>query len=110
MAEYASNFPPLIADMRLDQYRKTQANLFFAWSGGVEKSDPHYYRVQTPAFLIEYDDTQNNANHIHSVWRDFRRRLRRGSAGRSIIRRVTEVTSPRQKERLTIRNQQVARP
>ncbi len=71
VTEYASNFPPLIADMRLDQYRKTQANLFFAWSGGVERSEPHYYRVQTPAFLIEYDDTQNNANHIHSVWRDF---------------------------------------
>ena len=72
VTEYASNFPPLIAEMRLDQYRKTQANLFFAWSGGVQKSDPHYYRVQTPAFLIEYDDTQDNANHIHSVWRDFR--------------------------------------
>ena len=71
VTEYASNFPPLIAEMRLDQYRKTQANLFFAWSGGMQKSDPHYYRVQTPAFLIEYDDTQDNANHIHSVWRDF---------------------------------------
>lgn len=29
------------------------------------------YRIQTLAFLIEYDDTQNNANHIHTVWRDF---------------------------------------
>jgi hypothetical protein len=61
----------LPAAARLDQYRKTQSNLFFAWSGRIEKNDPHYYRIQTPAFLIEYDDTQNNANHIHSVWRDF---------------------------------------
>ncbi|MDR3698397.1 MAG: DUF3500 domain-containing protein [Candidatus Sulfopaludibacter sp.] len=71
ISEYANNFPPQIADFRLDQYRKNQASLFFAWAGGVEPGQPHYYRVQTPAFLIEYDDTQNNANHIHSVWRDF---------------------------------------
>jgi hypothetical protein len=71
VTEYAENFPPQIAQMRLDQFHKTQANLFFAWSGGVERGEPHYYRVQTPAFLIEYDNTQNDANHIHSVWRDF---------------------------------------
>ena len=71
VAEYANNFPPQIADMRMDQFRKTEANGYFAWAGGIEKGQPHYYRIQTPAFLIEYDDTQNNANHIHSVWRDF---------------------------------------
>jgi hypothetical protein len=42
-----------------------------AWAGGIKPGDPHYYRVQTPLFLIELDDTQDNANHIHSVWRDF---------------------------------------
>jgi hypothetical protein len=71
VGEYANNFPPQIAEFRLDQYRKNQGNLFFAWAGGTERGDPHYYRVQTSAFLIEYDDTQNNANHIHSVWRDW---------------------------------------
>ncbi len=71
VAEYANNFPGPIADARMEQFHKTQSNLFFAWAGGIEKGDPHYYRVQTPAFLIEYDDTQNNANHIHAVWRDF---------------------------------------
>jgi hypothetical protein len=40
-------------------------------SGGINPSDPRYYRIQTPSFLIEFDDTQDNANHIHSVWRDF---------------------------------------
>jgi hypothetical protein len=71
VAEYANNFPGPIADARMEQFHKTQNNLFFAWAGGIEKGEPHYYRVQTPAFLIEYDDTQNNANHIHAVWRDF---------------------------------------
>jgi hypothetical protein len=71
VTEYASNLPEQITAARLDQYRRTQDKLFFAWSGGIEKGDPHYYRVQTPAFLIEYDDTQNDANHIHTVWRDF---------------------------------------
>jgi hypothetical protein len=71
VAEYASNFPSPIADMRMDQFRKTQANLYFAWAGGTKRGDPQYYRVQTPAFLIEFDKTQDNGNHIHSVWRDF---------------------------------------
>jgi hypothetical protein len=71
VAEYATNFPPQISDRRLDQFRKNQGKLFFAWAGGVEKGQPHYYRIHTPAFLIEYDNTQNDANHIHSVWRDF---------------------------------------
>lgn len=42
----------------------------FAWAGGIERGQPHYYRVQGPAFLAEYDNTQNDANHIHAVWRD----------------------------------------
>ena len=69
--EYASNFPPQIASGRMDQFHKTEAHAFFAWAGGLERGQPHYYRIQTPVFLIEFDDTQNNANHIHSVWRDF---------------------------------------
>jgi hypothetical protein len=43
----------------------------FAWAGGIEKGEGHYYRVQGPTFLLEYDNTQNNNNHIHAVWRDF---------------------------------------
>jgi hypothetical protein len=42
----------------------------FAWAGGLELGQPHYYRVQGPTFVAEYDNTQNNANHIHAVWRD----------------------------------------
>jgi Protein of unknown function (DUF3500) len=45
----------------------------FAWMGGLEKGQRHYYRVQGPTFLLEYDNTQNDANHIHAVWRDLER-------------------------------------
>jgi len=43
----------------------------FAWAGPLERRQKHYYRVQGPTFLIEYDNTQNDGNHVHSVWRDF---------------------------------------
>lgn len=42
----------------------------FAWAGGTEMGAPHYYRIHGPTVLIEYDDTQNDANHIHTVYRD----------------------------------------
>jgi hypothetical protein len=44
--------------------------LTFAWAGSEQRGQAHYYAVKGPTFLIEYDNTQNNANHIHSVWRD----------------------------------------
>lgn len=46
--------------------------LYFAWAGPTEAGNGHYYRVHSPDFLIEYDNTQNDANHVHSVWRDLR--------------------------------------
>jgi hypothetical protein len=45
--------------------------IYFAWAGSVEPGQPHYYRVQGPTFALEYDNTQDNANHVHSLWRDF---------------------------------------
>ena len=68
---YAYNLPDDLAERRMDQINKAGRNVYFAWAGGIKPGDPHYYRVQTPSFLIELDDTQDNANHIHSVWRDF---------------------------------------
>ncbi len=61
----------------------------FAWAGSEEVGGPHYYRVQGAIYLAEYDNTQNDANHIHAVWRDLerdfgedalRRHLRQGHA------------------------------
>lgn len=42
----------------------------FAWAGGTERGEPHYYRLQGPRVLAEYDNTQRDVNHIHAVWRD----------------------------------------
>jgi hypothetical protein len=45
-------------------------NLHFAWAGSTEPRQPHYYRIQGPRLLAEYDNTQRSGDHIHSVWRD----------------------------------------
>jgi hypothetical protein len=71
MQEYVRNVPDQLAEQREAQIRRAGKEIYFAWSGGINHGDLHYYRVQTPSFLIEMDDTQDNGNHIHSVWRDF---------------------------------------
>jgi hypothetical protein len=53
----------------------------FAWAGETELGKKHYYRIQGPTFLVEFDNTQNNGNHVHSVWRDFT-----GDFGRDLLR------------------------
>jgi hypothetical protein len=67
---YADNFPAELAQERKTRFAKAAKNLYFAWAGVTEKGGPHYYRIAGPDFLIEYDNTQNGANHVHSVWRD----------------------------------------
>jgi hypothetical protein len=71
VSEYAHNLAEDLAEARVEAVRKAGRELRFAWAGSTERGKPHYYRIQAPSFLIEYDNTQNNANHIHSVWRDF---------------------------------------
>ncbi len=71
VADYASNVPEQLAEARMEHLRQAGTNIFFAWAGAEQRGAGHYYRIQSPTFLIEYDNTQNNANHIHSVWRDF---------------------------------------
>jgi hypothetical protein len=70
MEVYARNVPDQLAEAREEQIKQAGKNVYFAWAGGINKGDPHYYRVQAASFLIEFDMTQDNANHIHSVWRD----------------------------------------
>lgn len=45
--------------------------IHFLWAGGLEPGEPHHYLIQGPTFLIEYDNTQDQANHVHCVYRDF---------------------------------------
>jgi hypothetical protein len=89
LEEYFSRMPQDIADERRKKVRETGLeNIHFAWAGGTERGEPHYYRIQGPTFLIEYDDTQNNANHIHTTWRDFN-----GDFGADLLREHYQRTS-----------------
>jgi hypothetical protein len=79
---YTNNMETDIAAERLAKIKAAGMDkIRFAWSGETEKGKKHYYFVQGPTFLIEFDNTQNNGNHIHSVWRDFN-----GDFGRDILR------------------------
>ena len=72
LEEYAGNMPEELANARMEGLRKAGMDkVVFAWAGGPDRGQGHYYRLQGPTFLVEYDNTQNDANHIHSVWRDF---------------------------------------
>lgn len=42
----------------------------FAWAGSLAPGEAYYFRVHGPVSMLEHDNTQNDANHIHSVWRD----------------------------------------
>ena len=64
LEEYANNIPEQGAAARREQIKKAGTNMNFAWTGGLERGEGHYYRVQAPAFLVEYDNTQNNNNHL----------------------------------------------
>jgi hypothetical protein len=72
IGEYLGAQPQAQAQARLEKIRKAGLdNIKFAWMGGFKDGEGHYYRVQGSTFLIEFDNTQNGANHIHCVWRDF---------------------------------------
>jgi hypothetical protein len=90
VTEYARNFPEAIAEARIGKYRAAGGDVWFAWAGTPDRGGPHYYRVQGPAFLVEYDNTQNQANHIHSVWRD----LDEGDWGLDLLKRHYATAAP----------------
>ena len=70
VALYIDRLPDEAAEAESAQLRASFEDLHFAWAGSLERHQPHYYRIQGPRFLVEYDNVQNNANHIHAVWRD----------------------------------------
>ncbi len=77
--KYLFRVRPEIAEERWQQI-ESGGPVSFAWAGDFENGKPHYYRIQGATFLLEYDNTQNDANHIHTVWRDFA-----GDFGRDIL-------------------------
>jgi hypothetical protein len=78
---YAGMMPPDIAADRLAKIKAAGTEkLTFAWAGSTEKGQQYHYQVQGPTFVLEHNNTQNNGNHIHSVWRDFN-----GDFGRDLL-------------------------
>jgi hypothetical protein len=69
--EYVRNMRSEMADEELQRLRAAGLErVHFAWAGPLAPGQAHYYRLHGPTFIIEYDNTQNDANHIHSVWHD----------------------------------------
>jgi hypothetical protein len=68
---YVDRARPDVADWQWERIvSDSLGDVTFAWAGSDEPGRGHYYAVRGPRFLIEYDNTQNGANHIHAVWRD----------------------------------------
>jgi len=69
---YTSMMAPGLAEERMSRVAGAGLDkVTFAWAGPMTRGAKHYYRLQGPTFLIEYDNSQNDGNHIHAVWRDF---------------------------------------
>lgn len=69
---YLDRLPTELADEEKDRAMAGLNGLHFVWAGGLESGEPHYYRLQGAELLIEYDNTQRDVNHVHTVWRDLR--------------------------------------
>ena len=70
---YAAVLPGDAARRALDRVdRAGFEKLRLGWAGSLQPGVPHYYRIQGPTFVLEFDNSRNEGTHIHSVWRDFR--------------------------------------
>lgn len=68
---YSRRMPPAAARVQMERMEAAGfGRLHFAWAGTTAPGGPHYYRIHGPTLLVEYDNTQTNANHVHTVWRD----------------------------------------
>lgn len=68
---FIGRIPEELAERETEKFAGDKLGaVHFAWAGGVERRQPHYYRLQGPRLLAEYDNTQRDVNHVHTVWRD----------------------------------------
>ena len=73
IGEYLRNYRPDLADEGVRHFEGVSlSKIHFAWAGSLEPRQGHYYRIQAPDFLIEFDNSQNGANHVHCVSRDLK--------------------------------------
>ena len=71
LAEYLKAVPITVVKSRMQTINESgMDNITFGWWGGSELNEPHHYVVQGTTFVIEYNNTQNKANHVHSFWRN----------------------------------------
>ena len=71
ISEYVHGAPAPVAADRMAKIRETGLDDFrLVWAGALDRSRDHYYRIHGGQFIVEFDNTQNGANHIHSVWRE----------------------------------------
>ena len=70
LGTYLDRAPVGLSPLHRYDHEPTLDPVHFAWAGSTTPGQPHYYRLQGPRLLIEWDNTQRNANHAHSVWRD----------------------------------------
>jgi hypothetical protein len=71
---YLANQPRAMAGEAFARIERAGfARTRFGWAGSTRPGLPHYYRLQGPTFLLEFDNSRNSGTHIHSVWRDFER-------------------------------------
>jgi hypothetical protein len=68
---YIDRLPDDLSAAELE--RVDAGSLHFAWAGSEHPGEGHYYRIQGGPLLVEYDNTQDRANHVHAVWRDMAR-------------------------------------
>ena len=68
--QYIDRMPDEIAEVEQARLDAAVSTLHFVWAGSIERDEPHYYRVQGDSLLVEYDNVQSHANHIHTIWRD----------------------------------------
>jgi hypothetical protein len=81
IAEFVQRYRPELAEADMAAIEASGwEKIQFAWIGTAEVAKPHYYRVQGPTFLFEYDNVQNDARHPHAVWREFN-----GDFGRDVL-------------------------
>ena len=70
LGTYLGRVPGEVSPLRRYDEDAALDAVSFAWAGPTEPGAPHYYRLQGPRLLVEWDNTQRGANHAHSVWRD----------------------------------------
>lgn len=82
IGEYTSRHREYVAAADMKKIREAGIDaIHFGWAGSLKRGEAFYYRVQGPTFVMECANTQNDANHIHAVWRDFD-----GDFGRDLLR------------------------